>query len=154
PAIPCFFSLCAAWGQEINEDFDILHDESKPIFQEKHTLEAFMSKDIPRALIGYDIRKFELPLRANGINFADSKKDYRLQVADLLAGSFAYWAKGIANNCREDDFWGKLNALNLEKFIINSVWFVDPSDISSLGKYTDDGNGVNAFDYMKKHVWL
>ena len=82
------------WGQDLNENFDVLHDASKPIFQEKRILEAFMSEDIPRALIGYDIRKVEFPLRANGINFADSKKDYRLQIADLLAGSFSYWAKG------------------------------------------------------------
>ena len=113
-----------------------------------------MSEDIPRALIGYDIRKVEFPLRANGINFADSKKDYRLQIADLLAGSFSYWAKGIANDCREDDFWKNLNELNLEKFIYGSVWPVDPNDITSLEKYTDDGSGVNAVDYMSRHVKL
>ena len=154
PAIPCFFNLCAVWGQELNEDFDVLHDDSKSIFQEKETLEACMSKDIPQALIGYDIRKIQFPLRANGIHFADSKKDYRLQVADLLAGSFAYWAKGIANDCREDSFWKKLNKLNLKKFETLSVWPVDPADISSLKKYADDGSGVNAVDYMSSHIKL
>ena len=153
PIIPCFFYLCDAWGRELNKDFDILHDESSPLSQEKETLEAFMSKGIPRELIGYDIRKFELPLRASGINFADSKKGYRLQVADLLAGSFAYWAKGLANNDIEDNFWKKLNELSLDKLIINNaVWFVNPSDISSLGKYTDDGNEINPFEYMKRHI--
>ena len=131
-----------------------MHDASKPIFQEKRTLEACMSEDIPRALIGYDIRKIEFPLRANGIHFADSKKDYRLQIADLLAGSFSYWAKGIANDYREEDFWKKLNKLNFEKFINGSVWPVDPNDITSLEKYTDDGSGVNAVDYMSRHVKL
>jgi hypothetical protein len=154
PAIPCFFHLCAVWGQELNENFDVLHDASKPIFQEKRTLEACMSEDIPRALIGYDIRKIEFPLRANSVNFADSKKDCRLQVVDVIAGSIAYWAKGIANDCREDDFWKKLNELNLEKFLNGSVWPGDPTDISSLERYTDDGSGVNAVDYMSRHVKL
>ena len=75
-----------------------------------------MSKDIPHAVIGYDIRKIEFPLRANGVCFADSKNDYRLQVADLLAGSFAYWAKGLINDFIEDEFWKKLNELDIEKF--------------------------------------
>ncbi|TSA40445.1 MAG: hypothetical protein D4R63_06125 [Methylococcaceae bacterium] len=154
PAIPCFFSLCASWGQELNGHFDVLHDASKPISQEKGVLEACMSKDIPQALIGYDTRKVEFPLRANGIIFADSKNDYRLQVADLLAGSFAYWAKGIANDCRADIFWKKLNELNLEKFASLSVWPDDPTDISSLERFTDDGSGVNAVDYMSRHVKL
>lgn len=154
PAIPSFFHLCAVWGQELNQDFDILHDASKPIFQEKGILEACMSKNIPQALIGYDIRKIEFPLRANGIHFADSKKDYRLQVADLLAGSFAYWAKGIAKDYKEDVFWQNMNELNLESFLNGSVWPVDSADITSLEKYTDDGNGVNAVDYMSNHVRL
>lgn len=154
PAIPSFFTLCAAWGQDLNEHFDVLHDASKPISQEKGGLEACMSKDIPQATIGYDIRKIGFPLRANGIIFADSKKDYRLQVADLLAGGFAYWAKGLANDCREDDFWKKLNELNLDQFTSLSVWPVDPVNISSIEKYTDDGSGMNAIDYMSKHVKL
>ncbi|MDD2725523.1 MAG: DUF3800 domain-containing protein [Methylovulum sp.] len=152
PAIPAFFALCAFWGKELNDNFDVLHDNSKPIFQEKETLEACMSEVIPKALIGYDIRKFEFPLKANGVVFGDSKKDYRLQVADLLAGSFAYWAKGRANNCIRDDLWQKLNDLNLEQFPIFPVWPHDPNDISSLEKYTDDGSGVNAVDYMCQHV--
>lgn len=152
PAIPSFFSLCASWGEELDDNFDTLHDNSKPIFQEKETLEACMSKAIPKALIGYDIRKFEFPLKANGVVFGDSKKDYRLQVADLLAGSFAYWAKGKATNCITDDFWQKLNGMNLEEFPMFNVWPHDSNDISSLEKYTDDGCGVNAVDYMCQHV--
>jgi len=154
PAIPCFFTLCAAWGQELNENFDVLHDESKPIFQEKCVLEACMSKDVPHAVIGYDTRKIEFPLRANGVSFSDSKNDYRLQVADLLAGSFAYWAKGLIIDFREDNFWKKLNELDINKFASLAVWPVDPINISSSEKYTDDGSGVNAVDYMSSHVKL
>lgn len=153
PAIPCFFSLCDAWGREINDSFDILHDASKPIFQEKDVLEACMSKEIPRSLIGYDSRKIDFPLRANGIVFADSKIDYRLQVADLLAGSFAFWAKGLANNSMEDELWQELNALNFDGLSGRSVWPAGPN-MSSLEGFIDDGTGVNAIDYMAKHINL
>jgi len=154
PAIPCFFSLCDAWGREINDYFDIQHDASKPIFQEKEVLEACMSKDIPRSLIGYDSRKIDFPLRANGIVFADSKNDYRLQVADLLAGSFAFWAKGLATNCADDNLWDELNALNFDEFAGRSVWPADPKNMSSLEGFIDDGTGVNAVDFMAKHINL
>jgi hypothetical protein len=47
-----------------------------------------------------------------------------------------------------------LNELNLEKSLNGSVCPVDPSDITSLKKYTDDGSGMNVVDYMSKLVKL
>lgn len=47
PAIPAFFEHCANWGDKFGEHFDVLHDDSKPLFQKKETLELFMSKYIP-----------------------------------------------------------------------------------------------------------
>lgn len=154
PAIPCFFHLCAVWGQEINENFDVLHDESKPIFQEKNTLEACMSKNIPKELIGYDTRKIEFPLRANGISFENSKNSYSLQVADLLAGSLAYWANGIVDNSRGDVFWEKLDKLNLKNLLTLSVWPINPSELHDLEGFNTNSLDINAAEYMTRHVNL
>lgn len=45
-------------------------------------------------------------------------------------------------------------ALDIQKFSSLAVWPVDPINISSSEKYTDDGSGANAVDYMSSHVKL
>lgn len=150
PAIPAFFEHCASWGDRIGGYFDVLHDDSKPIFQEKELLEHFMSKDIPHAIIGYDRRKYGFPLKANGVHFADSKADERLQVVDILAGSLAYWATGIAKDERESRLWKELEGMNIQQFMGNVLWpstNVSPEDLG-----TDGIGGINAVDYITDHL--
>ena len=146
PAIPSFFFLCAEWGDRFGECFNVLHDDSKPIFQDQGTLEMCMSKDIPHEAIGYDRRKFGFPLKANGIRFAASKDDPRLQVVDMLAGSLGYWASGLASGNTEDHFWKDLNEQNIGGFLSDAVWpnlALDPSQIG-----TDSEGGINSVEYM------
>jgi hypothetical protein len=43
PAIPAFFQQCATWGERLGGPFRLVHDDSKPIFQDKEALESFMA---------------------------------------------------------------------------------------------------------------
>lgn len=121
PAIPAFFYLCSAWGQQYQKPFDVVHDSSKPIAASKAMLESMMNGTEMPALIGYDRRKFEFPLRATGITFDDSKKQLGLQVADLLAGTVAYFAGRVANGKR-DEFCDLLDKAGVERFNVQSIW--------------------------------
>lgn len=89
PAIPAFFSLCTVWGAKYSESFNVVHDASKPMAAEKDAFEAMMNRSIQPEVIGYDRRKFEFPLKARGITFADSVSHPALQLADLIAVSTA-----------------------------------------------------------------
>lgn len=122
PAVPSFVVHCDAWGNQLVRNFDVIHDASKPIEHEKEILHILMSKDEKEVLVGYDIRKFTMPLRATGIQFADSKDVPQLQVADVFTSAFAYWGHKIASNTIEDSFWSELNSLELERFSISAIW--------------------------------
>lgn len=150
PAIPAFFEHCANWGDLFGEYFDVLHDDSKPIFQEKDTLELLMSKDIPHKIIGHDRRKHGFPLMANGVCFGNSMSDPRLQIVDLVASSSSFWAKGLASGNTDDDLWRILDDLKIKEFALNSLWpapYVKPDEIGTEGDY-----GVNSVDYMTEQL--
>ncbi|MBF4366359.1 DUF3800 domain-containing protein, partial [Vibrio anguillarum] len=73
--------------------------------------------------LGYDRRKFDLPLKGKSLKFADSKKHKQVQVADIIASSFAYWAAGVSRGETEDYFFLELDKLNLDRFIgHNKIW--------------------------------
>jgi hypothetical protein len=138
PAIPAFFYLCSAWGMQYQRPFDVVHDSSKPIASSKALFENMMDSSATPKMIGYDRRKFEFPLRATGITFGDSKENPGLQVADLLAGTVAYFATRVANSKR-DKFCDLLDAAGVERFNVQSIWpemKVTPND---LGTATQPG---------------
>ncbi len=144
PSIPGFFDHCAYWGDYSGEKFDVLHDNSKPIFQEKDSLEQCMLDDIPDQVIGYDRRQVGFPLKAKGVNFGDSKEDSRLQVVDLLASSTAYWANGIAKNQKNSQLWQILDEIDPKQFTLRTIWPSLEVTPSELG--TDGGGGTNPVD--------
>lgn len=150
PAIPAFFEHCANWSDEFEDYFDVLHDDSKPLFQEKETLELFMSKEIPHHIIGYDRRKHGFPLKANGVHFGKSEDDPRLQVADLIASSSGYWAHRLASGETEDDFFIKLDGVEIRQFSINAIWPAPEVTPKEMG--TDGGYGINAVDFMTEQL--
>jgi hypothetical protein len=45
PSIPTFIIHCYAWGKEFNRNFDLVHDESKPIKYYEEKLSCLMAKD-------------------------------------------------------------------------------------------------------------
>jgi hypothetical protein len=146
PAIPAFFEHCANWGDELDEHFNVLHDESKPLFQEKESLELFMSKDISRQVIGYDRRKLGFPLKANGVFFGKSEQDPRLQVADLIASSSGYWAHRIASGEADDALFKELEMADIRQFALGALWPTPEVTPEQMG--TNGGYGINAVNFI------
>ena len=145
PAIPSFFSHCTVWGSQLNEQFHAVHDASKPIAAEKATFEAMMDPAIEPQLIGYDRRKFEFPLKANGITFADSRDHPALQLADVIAGSTSYWASCVASG-RENGFALDLEAAGIKRFTFDALWPSPHVTPEALG--TEESGGVDAVEHV------
>lgn len=149
PAIPGFFSLCSEWGRQYGTEFEILHDHSKPISKEQPNLERLMNPDAQQKLIGYDRRQLELPLRCREIKFGDSKEDIRLQVADLIASTCNYRARGLINENQQDSLWEELNNLEFSTIAAGVVW--PSTDVSPAELGTDSELGNNPLDGIDKH---
>lgn len=146
PAIPAFSYQCALWGERFDRPFRLVHDDSKPIFQDSEALESLMAPDDQGQRIGYDRRTFIFPLRACGIRFARSQEDPRLQVADLVAGAAACWSAGRIPPVDDSALAQDLNDLGLDRFLVSGVWPSTAISPAELG--TEDEGGVDALDYM------
>ena len=153
PAIPAFVQHCSLWGDRFGTEYDLIHDDSKPIFQQKETLEIFMSTEEEIHELGYDRRKFSFPLRATGIRFASSSEDPRLQVADILASATCYWAAGHVGPPLHMEFWNGLGEANLPRFVRNVIWpspEVSPKDLGT--EFTGGTNPVDGMTaFLVKH---
>lgn len=145
PAIPSLFDHCISWGEQLKEEFIVVHDSSKPIRAQLDLFNKLMEKDISYTEIGYDRRKFTVPLRSNEIAFGDSKSHSQIQIADLIASASAYIANASITG-EEDDFAKSLISCGLEKLIISSIWPTTDVTPEELG--TAEKGGINAVNYM------
>jgi hypothetical protein len=145
PAIPAFVRHCVLWGERFEGAFDLVHDASKPIFQEKETLEDLMSRGEEEHLIGYDRRKFIFPLRARCIQFGKSEEDPRLQIADLVAGACANCLATLISPGKDQAFFDEV-AASFNMFVFEAIW--PTSNISPRELGTEHTGGINAIDYM------
>jgi hypothetical protein len=108
-----------------------------------------MNPDAQQELVGYDRRQLEVPLRCREIKFGDSKIDVRLQVADLIASTCNYWARGLIDENKQDDLWHELNKLELTSIEAGAVW--PSTDVSPTDLGTDSGLGNNPIASIAKH---
>lgn len=146
PSIPALLSQCVSWGNVHPKGFYIIHDDSHSIEKQKVMFSQFMDWIQSSIELGYDRRKFKLPLRGKGLKFSSSESHPQLQVADIIASSMAYWADGVARGEKEDCLFLELNKLNLDKLTTNNkIWptrNVTPSDLGTV----HDG-GLNAANH-------
>ncbi len=150
PAIPAFVQHCSFWGEHFGGQFDLVHDDSKPIFQEKKMLESLMSRGEEEQVIGYDRRKFVFPLRARGVKLGRSDEDPRLQVADLIASSGALWMNGFVSASGQKDLWRMLDETDIKRFGQDAVWPTTAITPEELG--TEYDGGVNLPDAMAEFL--
>lgn len=145
PAIPSFFRHCTEWGSQLGGPFDAVHDASKPMDAQKATFEAMMDPSNIPAIIGYDRRKFEFPLKATRITFADSLNHPSLQLADLIAGATNHWASALARGeC--DDLAEAVEAAGIRRFAFSALWPSTKVAPEELG--TSEVGGINAVEYV------
>lgn len=121
PAFSALFAHSIHWGNTINGSFEIIHDESNTISSVITEFNTLMDQDAIPTKIGSDHRSFDLPLKAHSITLSDSKLVSQIQIADIVASSTAYFAKNIINGT-PDDFTLRLEAVGIEKFMMNALW--------------------------------
>ena len=146
PSIPAFFSHCAQWGNSYPKGFHIIHDDSHSIEKERLLFAHFMDWTQDDVELGYDRRKYNLPLKGKSLKFASSEDHPQIQVCDIVASSISYWAAGVSRGETEDYLFLELNKLDLNRFIgHNKIWptmDVTPEDLGTV-----HNGGLNAANY-------
>ena len=150
PAVTSFVAHLAYWTTQLNREFDLVHDVSKPLEQKEEMLSYLMSKDETEIEVGYDRRKYKLPFKASGIQFGDSKQIRQLQIADIIAGAGSYWCRGFTCEGIDKNFPQALEQSGIRDFVITCIWPSDEVTPAELG--TEEIGGISAVDYMAKLI--
>lgn len=142
PSIPAFFSQCVLWGDIYKKGFHIIHDDSKSIERQRESLKLFMDLRKKSIEVGYDRRKFKLPIKGLSFNFASSHAHAQIQVADIISSATSYWAGCKAKGKIHDELYEMLDNSNIPKLISkNSIW--PSTDISPTELKTVYSGGLN-----------
>lgn len=145
PLIPSLFVQYVHWGKDYPKGFHVIHDQSKALGEERQIFEDFMNQFTgPETELGYDRRKFNLPLKGLSLNFGTSHAHPQLQVADIVSSAFNYWANGTAKGEKNDEFFQALDQLKWKSLIISNVWPSTDVTPESLGTVHD--GGINPAD--------
>lgn len=151
PSIPAFFSQCVGWGDIHPKGFHIIHDDSKSIEQQRELLSLFMDFTQKTVELGYDRRKFKLPLKALSLRFSSSQEHHQLQVADIIASAMSYWARCKEQGESEDYLFLGLDKLNISRFLSpTSIWPSMHVTPEKLGTVFD--GGLNPADHAAQFL--
>ncbi|MFJ4473125.1 DUF3800 domain-containing protein [Streptomyces sp. NPDC089424] len=114
PAVPALYCLCTSFGETIGQ-FRLVHDTSKVIDRNATLLRgAHLLPDPARP------GRFNDPLQAVQIDFADSTSHPQLQIADWAAGAVRQWAAHLAVG-GGDQFSEELADM-VQPWVIGGVW--------------------------------
>jgi len=149
PAVSNAILHCSLWGDRFREEFDVVHDRSKPVYAERAGIEKFMDRTVEPKVIGYDRRKFSFPLRARSLTFADSHQVPQLQVSDLVAGALAAHAVNKISG-KDAELAKTLEDAGIMRFIANILWPSPEVDPKKLG--TEEVGGINPVEYIAEHM--
>ena len=137
PAVPSFVQQCIEWSKKYSTGFNVLHDASKALYADQEFLSALMDTQSPLQEIEHGERTLVFPLRAETLQFVDSKGDPRVQVADMLASCMSVWANGIAGRSEDQKLSGTLQNSGIEELMSWPVWptpDVDPDKLGTTGR--------------------
>lgn len=151
PSIPAFFSQCVGWGDMHPKGFHVIHDDSKSIEQQEGLLSLFMDLTQKTVELGYDRRKFKLPLKALSLRFSSSQEHRQLQVADIVASAVSYWAKCKEQGELNDYLFLGLDRLNIGRLLApTSIWPSMNVTPEKLGTVFD--GGLNPADHTAEFL--
>ena len=100
---------------------------------------AFMDMTREKVKVGYDRRKYELPLKGRSLEFENSENHPQLQVADIVASSVSYWAKHYTSDMKKDYFFHELEKLDLNRLISQHIWPTKDMSPEKMGTVYDGG---------------
>ena len=141
------FSLLQKWYNQTKEKDDVLFDYSKPIANRKAILEKLRDMPVPETQIGYDTRKFILPLPIGKIDIVDSKMYLGIQIADVIASAVVF---RFANKTeRMEPFRKKLEGYEL---LNRFDEVLDVHTIEQLKDVPQSADDINPLDFICEHI--
>jgi len=100
----------------------LVHDTSSALAREKWMWDAIVSPALPSVTVGFAHRKRKYPLLVSKTVFEDSQLSRQLQLADVLAGATAEWAKGKIGKSDRKGYCAALENAGIAKAVVGGIW--------------------------------
>lgn len=143
-----FLVLCDKWSKQLNSKIDVRFDQSKQLqHYNKYVVKMLelAATQKTKIEIGYDNRKMTFPSQINSVELVDSKEEFGVQCADLIASSLSF-----AYNNEEGKFQKFSNQIKESKLFqlsnAHSIWPTDDISPEALGM--SEGKGINPLDFL------
>ena len=143
-----FLVLCDKWYKQTKKKIDVRFDESKQINHYNYFLEHTrkISEISPETVeIGFDSRKMTFPPQINSMEMVDSRNEFGVQCADLIASSIAF----MYNN-EEGRFAPFSKQIQQSKLLelSNSYTLWPTNEVSAEALNMKNGEGINPVDFI------
>lgn len=143
-----FLVLCDKWYKETKKRIHVCMDTSKQIEHYKDYLDHTqnIAKQSPQIIeIGYDSRKITFPPQIDSIELVDSRNEFGVQCADIIASAIAFMYNNetgkfapFAKQIQESKLLQLSNA--------HVIWPTD--DVSPKALAMEKGQGINPVNFM------
>ena len=135
PALPLFVLVAASWGEALQGDFGVLHDNSAII---KRWTDVLMTLDDLPDLSRPGRRLDRLRIGQGQLDASgDSRRHARLQVADVIVGAVRTWTTRLVRGQPLDEWSCRLRELTAP-WVIDAIW-PDPDFMSSVPPSRPEG---------------
>lgn len=134
------------WHKKYNSKIDIVSDDSKQLSAKRELINQLLSIDGYQS-VGYDTRKMTIPPQINSLTFVDSKTNYGVQIADLVASIVAFSFTGTKGL---EEFQQEMQNSNLLKF---PCYPVMPESAESLSKSVDTSDDTDPLDFLVENLF-
>ncbi len=138
-------ALMANWQKSISGEITLIHDDSSRMSAELRFWTAISDPKQPPAFFGPD-RDYAFPINVKETRLEDSKKFAGLQLADVIAGSAADWAKSHLREGEQNEYYRELGSI-MPKFCMNLIWPSPPEELQKL--FISTYNVMPMFDYFE-----
>ncbi len=143
-----FLVLCDKWYKQTKCKINVRFDESKQIRHYNYYLEhakKIAEKEPGTIEIGFDSRKITFPPQIATLEMVDSKDEFGVQCADLIASAIAFmYNNETGSNAAFSKQIQKSRLLKLSNSY--TIWPTDDVSAEALGM--TEGKGINPVDFM------
>ncbi|MDV4266090.1 DUF3800 domain-containing protein (plasmid) [Acinetobacter seifertii] len=141
------FTHAQYWGEEFDNSFNIIHDESNTLEQSLDYFNKYTDPSSMKIMVGSDDRIIKLPLKVQKVDIKNSRLISQIQVSDMIAGAIAYYLKQIITGQRSEKLWNELDSIGIGDLLTHMVWPEMKFTTQQYGiKKLDSVHGVNIAD--------
>lgn len=133
------------WHKKLNSKIDVITDDSKQLYAQCDLIKKLIAISGYQS-VGYDTRKSTFPPQINKLSFANSAKNYGVQIADLVASivAFAYMGTKGLEKFQEE--------MKNSKLFQMPCYPLMPASAEYLSQVVDTSNDSDPLDFIVENL--